>query len=187
MYYSVLANSANQNIRKIVAAVDQQQGIPLDCQMTQEELNVRDPQRSDNSDPLAFVSRGPSLAGFMQWEIYPAPTSSRQIAFLCSLQWPKMIDDESIPPYFIEPTIFSDKAISIALATRLSKDDAFFDPKLAVYYKNLAEEALKEAMASDEQLCIQDYTSQLSNLMGPGMNSTFWMKHAGWSQIDWNF
>jgi hypothetical protein len=183
MYYSVLASSQNQNIRKIVTCIDQQQGIPLDTGMTQEELNMTDPQRSDNSDPIAFVSRGPSAAGFMQWEIYPAPTCGRQIAFLCSLQWPKMTDDESIPPPFLEPTIFTNKAISLALATKLSKDDPFFDPKLAAWYERLALEDLNQAMASDENLAIQDYNQQSSNLFGPGQNSTFWMRHGGWEQL----
>jgi hypothetical protein len=186
MYFSVLASSVNANVRKIIAAVDQCQGIPLNTSMTQEELNIRDPQRSDNSDPLAFASRGPSASGFMQWEIYPAPTSARQIAFLAALQWPELIDDEAIPPPFLEPTIFTNKAISMALSTRLSKDDVFFDPKLADRYERLAKEDLVQAMNSDEHLAIQDFSNQLESLCGPGANSTFWLKHDP-AQLAWSF
>lgn len=186
MYYSVLASSVNSNIRKIVASIDQQQGIPLDTTMTQEELNMRDPQRSDNSDPLAFASRGPSAAGFMQWEIYPAPTSARQIAFLASLQWPELINDEDLPPPFLEPTIFTKMATAVALSTRISKEDVYFDPKLAATYERWAKEDITQAMNSDEHLALQDFTTQYSNMFGPGQNSTFWLKHDP-AQLMWSF
>jgi hypothetical protein len=187
MYYSILASSNNANIRKIVAAVDQQQGIPLDTDMTQEELDIRDPQRSDNSDPIAFASRGPSAAGFMQWEIYPGPTSQRQIAFLASLQWPEMITDDSLPPPFLEPTIFTNMAASKALSTRTSKDDPFFDPRLAKDYERWAKEDLIAAINADETLAIQDYKNQYASLLGgPGENSAFWLRHEP-SQLDWSF
>ena len=174
MYYTLFPN-----LRKIIAAVDHQQGIPLDFQKTQQELNITDPQRTDNSDPLAFVSAWPNANGNMQWEIWPAPKSARQVSILATLQWPELVNPEDLPPFFLEPTIFTNLAAAEGLRHRLRKDDPFFDPKLSQQFQLEAQAQLQDALIGDEERAIMDYQSILSSMLPLiGANSQWSLQHA---------
>lgn len=183
MYYTLFSD-----LRRIHLIVDQQTGIPLSTDRTQMELSILDPQRTDTSDPLAFASLGPNINNNMQYEIWPGPTSQRQLSFLVSRQWPELIGPDDIPPPFLEPTMFSDIATAKALRVRVSRDDPFHDPKLAQVYEAMFKEKLNDAISSDEDRAIQDYQQQITSLLPgyPGWNSKFSQQHAP-EQISWEF
>jgi hypothetical protein len=182
MYYTLFPN-----IRKIIGVVDQQQGIPLDVRRTQQELDITDPQRTDNSDPLCFVSAWPNPNGNMQWEVWPCPTSARQIKVLATLQWPELVNPEDLPPFFLEPTIFTNFAIAEGLMHKLSKDDPFFDPKLSQQFDMKAQQQLQDALIGDEDRAIMDYKSMLDSMFPLiGANSQFSLSHAV-SAVDFSY
>lgn len=182
MYYTLFPN-----IRRIIFVVDQQQGIPLNWQRTQQELNVTDPQRTDNSDPLAFVSAWPNPNGNMQWEVWPAPTSARQIQVLATLQWPELVNPEDLPPSFLEPTIFTDMAIAEGMRHKLSKDDPWYDLKAAQQWQFEADKKIQDALIGDEDRAVMDYQSMLSSMLPMiGANSHFSLAHAV-EAVDWSF
>ena len=187
-YISKIYYTLFPNIRKVICVVDQQQGIPLDVMRTQQELNITDPQRTDNSDPLAFVSAWPNPNGNMQWEVWPAPKSQRQISVLATLQWPELVNPEDIPPSFLEPTIFTNFAIAEGLRHKLSKDDPFFDPKLSQQFQLEAQSQLQDALIGDEDRAVMDYKSMLESMMPlVGANSQFALSHAMMAGGDWTF
>lgn len=172
MYFTI-----DPQLRQLITVVDQRQGIPLMTNKTQQELNWGDPQRTDNSDPQWFVSLSPNASGSMLYEIWPAPVSARQIAYLATLQWPALEDPEDVPPPFLEPTLFTDMAAARALNTRLSAKDDFFDPKLARIFELAAQEKLDFAIASDETRAVEDYQLQLRSLLMPNGGADFWRQH----------
>lgn len=162
IYYTL-----DSKIRKLLDAVDQQQGWPLDLlAYTHTTLNTIDPQRSDQSDPRALVPFRPTLSGNQQWELYPAPDNARQIAYLYSKQWPELLDDSDIPPSFLEPTIFTDLACSTALGTKIGERDPWYLPNDSVRYERLAAAKLVSATNNDEDRQVRDYQNIRQSLLG---------------------
>lgn len=172
MYYSL----GDSKIRRLLCAVDQRQGIPLQCRVQQGTVNVRDPQRSSTGDPILVADFTPSICGNTQVEIWPAPTSARQISYLCTKQWPEMIEMTDQPPPFLNPVMFVKYAQAEGLNTKINKEDAWFDPKLAQV--RLAEfEALYETAANaDEERSIQEWHAAVGSMLGFG-GPNFWMDH----------
>lgn len=182
MYYTIFPN-----IRKIIIPLDIRQGIMLDCTKTQQDLALMDPQRSQGGDPVWLASAFPNVNNNMRWELWPAPTSARQIFILASQQWPELKNDDDIPPPFLEPTIITDMALSRAVSVKIGSDDKFFDPNLGKYYYDRALAALEDAYGSDEDLSIQDLISRYGAGWGlPGANAEFWLSRSV-EQLEWNF
>jgi hypothetical protein len=162
IYYTL-----DSKIRKLLDAVDQQQGWPLDLlTYTHTTLNTIDPQRSDQSDPRALVPFRPTFSGNQQWELYPAPDCARQIAYLYSKQWPELLDDNDVPPSFLEPTIFTNLAASAALRTKISEKDPWYLPNEAMTYEKLAAAQLMNATGADEDRQVRDYQNIRQSLLG---------------------
>lgn len=162
-------------MRKPLDVVDQQQGWPLDLNAYSITIvNQIDPQRSDTGDPRTMFPHTPSPSGNMRWEVWPAPTSARQIACILSLQWPEMVDLNDVPPPFLEATIFSDLAVSTALATKLGPQDAWYLPKDSIRWEQQAAAKLTQAMNNDEDRNVRDYSIM--------RNSTFGRMNFNWHQ-----
>jgi hypothetical protein len=163
LMYTIL----DSKIRRLLDGVDQQQGWPLDFDAyTFSMINTLDPQRSDNGDPRTIVPFAPSLAGNQRWEIWPSSGTARQLAYVCTRQWPEMVSMTDIPPPFLEPTIFVNLAKSSALGTKLSKDDDWYMPKDAERWERMAAAQLTQAMNNDEDRNIRDYQALKRSLFG---------------------
>jgi hypothetical protein len=175
----------SSKLRKMLDAVDQEQGWPLDLTTyTWQLLNSIDPQRSDTSDPRTLVPYSPSYAGNQQWEIWPASATPRQIAILYTKQWPELVDPTDIPPNFLEPTIFTNLAASTALATKLTAKDEWYDPRAADRLEKMAAGQLTSAMNNDEDRQVRDYQN-LRNSLFPG-TSYNWLQNHPYG-ADWGF
>jgi len=98
---------------------------------------------------------------------------------LATLQWPELVNPEDLPPYFLEPTIFTNFAIAEGLLHRLKKDDPFFDMKLSQIFEMKAQQQLQDALIGDEERAIMDYKSMIESMMPlVGANSQFSLSHA---------
>lgn len=162
MYYHV-----HSRLRKVLDAIDQQQGWPLDLESySVTVVNTIDPQRTDTGDPRTMFPHTPSPSGNMRWEVWPAPTSARQVSAILSLQWPDMVDLADTPPPFLEPTIFSDLATSTALATKLGAKDDWYLPRDSVRWEQQAAAKLTQAMNNDEDRNVRDYSIMRRSIFG---------------------
>ena len=171
------------NLKVVIDIVDQQQGIRLETYIPVEYANSRDPQRTDQGDPIGLVQYTPSEAGSMQFEIWPRATSARQLYVLCGLQWPDLIQENDRPPSFIDPSIFVDGAIADALRIKNVRFgpssngvDPWFNPELAMQYEQKFQYGLEVAKNADEAKAQRAY-SQNRNWLVAGAGARFWMSH----------
>lgn len=161
------------DFKDFLDVVDQQQGIPLDFHLPLQAVNDSDPQRTDTGDPLGLVDLGPNENGNMQYELWPSGTSARQLYLIFYEGWPEMEKFEDVPPWFIDPMMIVNKAIAIALRTKIGPKDPFYLPKDAEYYDVLYAKAMAAAVNADESKRV--WAIQNRDILGRGAN--YWIRH----------
>lgn len=151
MYYSI-----SPDVKFIQGIGDPKHGMILKHEVSQAELTFRDPQRRAIGWPLIFAAIGPGPAGNMQHELYPIQREALQLDALYSIQWPDMVAQNDTPPPFINPDVFTYKALAMAKMYRRDKTDPYYDPAAARDYEFRAKEALvASSMADDAKLSQQ--------------------------------
>jgi hypothetical protein len=180
--YSIqqIYQTIDPNLKVILDVWDHKVGRKLEIYVPLEVVNWTDPQRTATGDPLAVVQHSPSPAGNMQYEIWPFPTVSRQLACLCSLQWPTLKMPFDRPPYFIDPNLFVIGAIADALRIKnlrnVSDQDPYYDPNLAMQYEQMYRIQLEECVNSDQAKAQRAYTHSWENILAAG-GANFWQQH----------
>lgn len=174
--------SAPAGFKKWIGIVDQVQGVPLDFNQSSNYLDIRDPQRTALGDPECLAFKGPSASGNMQYEIWPGVTTGRQLSTLYCVAWPELRDRNDHPPFFIAPKVITDGATAIALKTKVSEKDPFFDLRLAKEYDAEFEKGKMAAINADDSRALtelQDWLSisGLRGRFGLGMGANFWQSH----------
>ena len=158
------------NAKEIVSVVDTFQGVALRLLVGQEEENLYDPTRSDTGSPTRIVSLGPNWASNMTYEIRPPWTSPGQLAVLYHEQVPDMRLPSDRPPSFLNPNIFIMGALADAFSTPCPRPpdnrDPFFSLENAQKYEARFEQAVVEAMNSDESLYQRGFDSDLTRAGG---------------------
>lgn len=167
-------------LKVILDIVDQQAGRRLESYVPEEMVNTTDPQRSATGDPLAFVQNTPTEAGTMTYEIWPTPTTARQIYVLCGLQWPDLKLETDRFPWFIDPNLAVIGACADILRinnvrTYLEKDP-WFNPPLAMQYEQMFRLQLEEAKNADEAKAQRAYQRNFNELLAAG-GANFWQQH----------
>ena len=144
------------SVKDLVAVIDPFQQIPLRLNVSQEELNRDDPNRTSTNSPVWVSSLGPSASGNMLWEIWPAPTTAYQLAVLYHKQASEMRLPSDTPPPFLNPNILIMGALADAFRTPCPRPpdfkDPFFSMENADRYETRFEQAVVDAMCSDEAL-----------------------------------
>lgn len=156
------------NIKTLIRAVDQQYGRPIAVQIPQDALDLRDPQRAASGPPAILADLHPGPSGNIRHEIWPPQTSAMQLSVVYSQQWPRLNKATDRPPWFINPSIFTNRATAAALRIRQSKDDPFFSPATAVAYDARATEALAGALNENEAKCLTMLEVNYTNVLGLG-------------------
>lgn len=168
------------NLKVILDAVDQLAGRKLEIYVPTEVVNLTDPQRTSTGDPLAVVQRAPTPAGSMQYEIWPAPDTQRQLWFLCALQWPQLTNATDRGPWFMDPNLFVTGAIADALRIKNIKSvmdqDPWFNPDLAMQYEQMFRIQLEEVVNSDESKSQRAFQHAWDNILAAG-GANFWQNH----------
>lgn len=162
--------------KEILAAVDQQYGMPLRIHVPVNEINWRDPQRSSYGPPQCIVDLGPSESGNMQFEIWPCQTAARQIDLWYHRQWPEMQNDLDRPPWFMDGSLLADGAVADALRVRTGKDDAFFNPQLAEVFEGKFLNKIELAKNADESKLQESFSFNYKYSFGAG-GANFWQSH----------
>lgn len=169
-YYSLGAD-----VRMIHEAVDQRQSRPLVREISQDALNLRDPQRmSSGSSQSCLVDYRVGPNGSMLYELWEHPTSAKQITILLSRQWPELQARDDRPPYFLDPQIIIDGATADVLRQKVSAEDVFFNPQLANVYEQKFERGMERAINADSARHARDFQNRASAMFQtPGSN---WMQ-----------
>lgn len=153
------------HIRRLDSALDQQQGTALETQRyTKSKVDRDDPQRTDQGDPCAIFPTRPNCAGIMQFEVWPAPVTARQISWTAYKDWPRMENINDRFPWFLNPTMFYHYAMASALSVRLAKEDFGHSLNASVWHKGRGDELYLTAMNEAEELDVQELTTNEDRL-----------------------
>jgi hypothetical protein len=177
--YSIrrMYTTISPDIKSLISVVDQAQGIPpLRTNATIQDINRTDPQRSSIGYPQMIAFRGPStLTGNIQYEVWPATQSDRQLRVMYSAQPPKLISESDRIPFFINPTVLFNGVMASALSVKLGGDDIYYDPNMSRQYEMKFEEGLNDMILADEEHVMTYYSA-----LGGGQfygGSTYWQSH----------
>lgn len=165
------------DLKSLIAMKDESTGYPVRLHVPIEEVNCRDPRRTEvgGSPWFSLVDLGANEQGNMIYEIWPAPSSARQFSYAYNRQWPDMVKDTDRPPPFINPSVLYYGALADAKMYRKDKTDAYYDPAGAQYYENKFHQALQEAKNSDEAKKLE------------ALRSPWWRSIQGGSYDDWQY
>jgi len=168
------------DLKELLTVVDPFQGIPLRLQVSQEELNVIDPNRTATNNPTSIASLGPSPTGTMLFEIYPPQYNAYQLNFLYHKQWPDMRLPGDRPPPFITPSVLIYGALSDAYRSPVpigpKMEDPWMSQQTADFYEKKFESGYNDLINSDNSLYQSAFTWEFSALYGVG-NASFWQMH----------
>lgn len=172
------------NLKDIISAWDPVQGCDLAVHVSQSFLQVADPQRNAQGNPQCLVDLSPSVAGSMQFELWPYQTIPYAIPVLYAKQWPELKRPTDKPPYFINPSVIIDGATADSLRRKDIRSDSdkdpYYDPQLAnVFDQKYLQGALMAAMA-DEGKCLQSLSQ---DWRGVGRSASYRQNHI--SQDSW--
>jgi hypothetical protein len=165
------------NVKELVVVTDPVQQITLRLQVSQEELNQYDPNRTSTNSPQSIANLGPNLNGNMLYEIYPPQITAWQLACLYHAQWPEMRLPQDQPPPFLNSNMLIMGALADAFSTPCPRPpdmkDSFFSMENAQKYEARFEQAVIEAMNADEskyQRAFQWNFAQTFGAAGMGAN-----------------
>jgi hypothetical protein len=168
------------DVKELLTVVDPFQGIPLRLHVSQEELNLIDPNRTATNSPTCIGDRGPSASGVMLYEIYPPTYIPYQLNFLYHRQWPDMRLPGDRPAPFLNPTMLAYGALSDAFRTPIPVGPDMKDPWMSIQvadsYEKKFEMAYADAINADNSLYQSAFTWQWSALYGIG-NASYWQQH----------
>lgn len=168
------------DLKDLLFVVDPFQGIPMRIHVSQEELNLIDPNRTATNNPTTIADRGPSASGVMLYEIYPPQYSVYQLNFMYHKQWPDMRLPGDRPAPFINPSILMYGALADAYRTPVpigpEMKDPWLSPQTAEVYEKRFELGYADAINADNNLYQSAFTWQYQSLYGIG-NAAFWQSH----------
>ena len=179
IYVPVAPNSTQPyNVKELVSVVDPFQQTKLRLNVSQEELNTFDPNRTSTDSPDCVASLGPNLNGNFLWEIYPAPTVPWQLNALYHCQWPDMRLPSDTPPSFLNPNVLIMGALADAFRTPCPRPpenkDPFFNMDAAQIYEARFDQAVIEAMNSDVGLYQRAFQWNYAQTWGGLSMGSFW-------------
>ncbi len=174
--------------RRLLDAWDPVAGQRLGVNKTLDWLNRWDPQRTSSGNPQELVSLPPSMGGVMQWAVWPTPSAQRGIDVLYQDGWPKLVADNDISPPFMSSEIFIASAAADVLLTKViareGRQDPFYDPTAASYWRSQADQTLEVATQADEGRYMQSlkrYNQMLTGGLGDWQRShAVYADSVGW-------
>ena len=150
------------DVRELIVVCDPVQQIMLRLNVSQEELNMYDPNRTATDSPNLIANLGPNLNGLQMYEIYPPQSTPWQLACLYHAQWKDLRLPNDTPPPGINPNVLIYGALADAFATPCPRPpdmkDNFFNLNTAEMYGRRFEAAVIDCMNGDESRYQQAFT-----------------------------
>lgn len=131
--YQILAAyfALDNNIKRMLWAVNQLMGWPMDVNVPVESINGIDPWRTSLGFSTTIATRAITAAGGFQVEIWPGAFQRQVFPFEAYTQPPDMQADTDAPVSFIRSDVIVTGAICDALLWQ-PKKNTFYDPQTAV-------------------------------------------------------
>lgn len=146
------------DFRDFVSVVDPQEGDLLETHTQLKTVDRVDPQRTASGTPTNLIDFQPDKNGNMQFEVWPATSSARQIRVVYYSDWPEMQRPTDRPPPFLDPQLFVDGATADVLRSKVDQNDPFYDLQLADIYERQFKEGLELAVNADESKSVKNLT-----------------------------
>jgi hypothetical protein len=185
MAYQILLiyTTFGANIKELVVVGDPVQNLMLRLQVSQEEINQYDVNRTSTGSPECIANIGPNINGNMLYEIYPPPATAWQLSVLYHCQWPDMRLPQDQPPPFLNSNMLILGALADAFATPCPRPpdnrDPFFSMENAQRYEARFQQAVIDAMTADEGKYQRAFTWEFSRTFGGmGMGANFEQCHS---------
>jgi hypothetical protein len=152
--YMIFQNivSFGNNVKKLLAVVNQRQGYRMRLHMPQEVLNIYDTWRTSTGWTYMVANYSPSpVDGSPQFELYPAPTFQQSFPFLAQVQPPDMVKDSDYPASWMRTDVIFYGAVTDVFLFR-GKNSKYYDPGTAkIFQERYNEELMKMARNDDNQ------------------------------------
>lgn len=181
--------SCGNNIKMIMAMINQQQGYRLILQMPQEVLNTSDAWRSTMGWTFMLTNYIPSQGivtsqgvqvfptGVPLYELYPAPTSAQAFPFLAYTQPADLgtvNGDEDTPVLGIASDCIVKRCISTALLWG-GKNSKYYDSNTAAIYERKYQERKLEMEQMDNNCSQKDLIWEFNRYpLAPVFGSGLW-------------
>jgi hypothetical protein len=170
------------DVKDLLVVTDPVQQISMRLHVSQEEINMYDPNRTATDSPQAIVDLGPNQNGNMLYEIYPPQSTAWQLTCLYHCQWPDMRLPGDTPPPFITPNILIYGALADAFATPCPRPPDFKDPFLSLdaaqRFSAMFEQAVIDCMNADESKYQKAFTWNYGLTFGSAsMGANFLQSH----------
>jgi hypothetical protein len=140
------------NVKRLMWAINQLQGWPINVKTKVEELNAWDTWRTSLGWVEHFASRPPTPDGQFQVEIWPTPYAFQVFPFEAYTQPADMQLDTDCPVAWISSRLIVERAIADALTIGGPKKNDYYDPTTAGLKVASYEKAIERAEWSDEGL-----------------------------------
>lgn len=172
------------NIKRLLWAVNQQQGWPMYVNVAEEVINKKDVWRMQLGWSTHMAVMPPTPDGQYQVEIWPNPFSFQQFPFQAYIQPPDMVLDTDSPVAFIRSDVLVSRAIQQALMFR-PKQNKYYDIQSALVIAKEKKvefaEGLESMMRADNELDQRDvswdYNASAEGDEPSGFGSAFAQSH----------
>jgi hypothetical protein len=140
------------NIKRIIWAVNQQQGWPIRVRTTVEQLNSWDTWRIALGWVRHFATRAPTPDGQFQMEVWPAPYAAQVFPFEAYTQPPNMVADTDAPVAWLRSDIIVMGAVADALVIGGPKKNDYYDATTAMAKEKMFNDEIGKAEMADNDL-----------------------------------
>jgi hypothetical protein len=164
------------DLKDFISVVDPQQGISLTLHYPREQLDYDDPQRSAVDWPYYVSDYSQNLNYNMQYELWPSPTSQRQLYFTYVREWPQMVAATDRAPSFLDPSILVYGALADAWKIKLPGENVSGNLQTAQMYEAQFQNAVAVAYQADNGKRMAAYSWPLGG-MGPAGGANYWQSH----------
>lgn len=162
--------------KSVMSCIDPIRGIQMEVNVPQARVNAADPWRQSVNTPIWLCNNYPNINGNETQEVYPPPTTSRQLNIMYQQEWPDMRAQSDIPLPFVAPNVLVWGALSHALRHKAEVNDPYYDPRMAAEYERQFENGIKDAMYADDYKAQMAYSWQYESLYGFG-GADWWRAH----------
>ena len=167
------------NIKRLLWAVNQQQGWPMEVNMPVQTINSWDVWRQSLGWSTCFAVRSATPGGSYLTECWPTPFSNQVFPFEAYQQPPNLVeDDDSLVPWISSDLIVT-RCIADALVKGGRKSD-YYDPMTSREKKAEFNERVMEMAMADNDMDQQDVTWDYGfeeGRIGFGPGSTYGQSH----------
>jgi hypothetical protein len=146
------------NMKRLLWAVNQQFGKPVNVNTPAETINARDVWRVSIGWTTDFASRSPAPDGSMIKELWPAPFSLQTFPFEGYQQPPNMVQDSDAPVAWIASDMLVKRASADAIRHPSNKLRDAFSAQTAQAFIAEFEQRCEQAEMADNGLDQQDVT-----------------------------